>query len=84
MANIAEGFERHRAGEFHQALSVSKASCAEVRSHLYAALDVGYIPEEEFRNLLNQADEVARIIAGLRASVQLRRDQEANASVRKG
>ena len=69
MANIAEGFERNRPGEFHQFLSVAKGSCAEVRSHLYAAHDAGYFEQDCFAKLLVQAEEVGRIIGGLRVSV---------------
>lgn len=76
MANIAEGFERSRPGEFHQALSIAKASCAEVRSHLYAASDLGYLQQEHFYRLLRQAEEVGRIVGGLRANIQRRREME--------
>jgi four helix bundle protein len=75
MANIAEGFERGRPAEFHQYLSVAKASCAELRSHLYVALDAQYLSNEDFKVLKSEAEEVGRILGGLRASVQRRRDQ---------
>lgn len=70
MANIAEGFERDRPNEFHQFLSTAKASCAETRSHLYVALDVGYIELPEFERLQAMATEVGRVVGGLRASVE--------------
>jgi four helix bundle protein len=51
MANIAEGFERGGSGEFQQFLAIAKGSVGEVISHLYVALDQGYIKHEEFRQL---------------------------------
>jgi four helix bundle protein len=76
MANIAEGFERGGRGEFQQFLSTAKASCAEVRSHLYVALDVGYLDQPAFSHLLAMAEEVARIVGGLRSSVATQRDEQ--------
>ena len=69
MSNIAEGFERGSNADFHRFLVIAKASCAEVRSQLYIALDIGYINEDEFRRLQGQAQEVARLVGGLRASI---------------
>ena len=70
MANLAEGFERGRPTEFHQFASTAKASCAEVRSHLYVALDSGCIDRESFGRLMAVAQEVARLTGGLRAEFE--------------
>jgi four helix bundle protein len=57
MSNIAEGFDRNRSAEFHQFLSIAKGSCAELRSQLYVARDVGYLSESAFDTLLTQSNE---------------------------
>jgi four helix bundle protein len=74
MSNLAEGFERGRATEFHQFLSIAKGSCAEVRTQLYVALDVGYLLPPTFDALMAQATEVGQILGGLRLSVERRRE----------
>jgi four helix bundle protein len=76
VSNIAEGFERGSRGEFHQFLSTAKASCAELRTQLYVAFDVGYVNQATFNQLLAEAEEIARILGGLRASVQSQRDRQ--------
>jgi four helix bundle protein len=74
MSNIAEGFERGNPSEFYNYLRIAKASCAEVRSQPYVALDAEPVSEATFAELLNVAEEVSRVVGGLRVSVQRYRD----------
>jgi len=74
MSNVAEGFERASRPEFHHFIVIAKASCAEVRSQLYVALDAGYLTRQAFEPLNAQTEELSGILGGLRAAIQRQRD----------
>lgn len=78
MSNIAEGYERISPAEFHRFLLISRASCAEVRSQLYIAFDVGYLKRTTFDELQTAALEVARLISALSLATERRRDRQRN------
>jgi four helix bundle protein len=69
MSNIAEGFERGSIVEFDRFLLIAKGFCGEVRSHLYVAKDIGHMNARVFKEMMELAEEVARIISGLRKVV---------------
>lgn len=64
MANIAEGFGRGGKAEFIRFLRISYASALETQSHLYIALDLGYLDGKEFEALRKQVVSVSRLVGG--------------------
>lgn len=63
MANIAEGFSRKGNKEFIQFLFIAKSSASELQSHLYIALDQGYLDKAGFDELYEEIDKVQRMIS---------------------
>ena len=64
MANIAEGFGRKSDKEFANFLNYAHGSAAETQSHLYVALDLKYLSQEQFDTLYRMLDETSRIVMG--------------------
>jgi four helix bundle protein len=64
MSNVSEGFSRKGNKEFIQFLFISKSSAAEVQSHLYVALDQGYISQDDFNVVYDQAEVVSKLDSG--------------------
>ena len=65
MANIAEGQGRNSDKEFANFLNISHASVAETQSHLYIALDLGYLTPEAFDEIYEHLQEIAKMTMGL-------------------
>lgn len=64
MANIAEGFDAGSDTEFIRFLRYARRSASEVQSHLYIALDQGYITQAQFDEAYEMAAETKRLIGG--------------------
>ena len=64
-ANIAEGQGRNSDKEFANFLNIAHGSIAETQSHLYVALDLGYLNADNFTQVYNLLDEVGRMTMSL-------------------
>ncbi len=64
MANIAEGFDSRSDLDFVRFLSYAYRSASELQSHLYIALDQGYLDESQFHKLYEETVRVKKLING--------------------
>jgi four helix bundle protein len=69
-SNIAEGSSRRSTQEFLRFLNISTGSLAEAETQISAAQMLGYITAGQETILLQQCDEVSRIIQGLYSSLK--------------
>ncbi|MFQ5733750.1 MAG: four helix bundle protein [Planctomycetaceae bacterium] len=72
-ANIAEGKARGTTKTFLNHLSIAGGSLAELDTHLIIAKRLGYIEEQSLAGLLDRAEEVGRMLTGLRRSLKAKR-----------
>ena len=78
MANIAEGQGRRSDKDFANFLNMSLGSVAETKSHIYLALDLGYLTQSEFDEIYEALDEIGRMLFAL--NNHLRAPQQTNSS----
>jgi len=64
-SNIAEGFGRQTYKEKVQFYYQAKGSLAEVKNQLLIAEDVGYLANEDFQEIAEQANTTGKILQGL-------------------
>lgn len=65
-SNIAEGQLRNSKKEFSRFISIALGSCGELSTQLELSKRLLYIKEKEFENISTLADEVMKILYGLR------------------
>jgi four helix bundle protein len=68
-ANVAEGSGRNSTREFSHFISIAYGSMMETVLHLRIAKELGFMSNQDFDDLYLQADEIARMLSGLRQSL---------------
>ena len=68
-SNIAEGHGLKQTQAYSRHLAIASGSLAELETQIEISKRLGYLPKEE-TNILEQANEVGRILSGLRRSLR--------------
>jgi len=69
-SNLAEGHGRLNDGHFRQFLATSRGSLFELQTQLELASDLKLLDEARVKTLMEQCEEVARMINGLLAKLE--------------
>lgn len=69
-ANIDGGYGRHHRGDYIHHLSIANGSLKEVKTHLIVAGRLNYIDREQARPSWDLTQEVGKLLAALRKSLQ--------------
>ena len=68
-SNVAEGWGRHKKGEFDQFLQYARGSLFEVETQLVIAVEIGLSQRADVADLLQQVDVLSRRLLALRRSL---------------
>lgn len=70
-ANIAEGYQRGSRKDYARFIGIARGSLAEVETFLLLAIRVGHLKATEAQPSLDTADEVGRMLTGLKQKLDL-------------
>jgi len=68
-SNIAEGSSRHSKSDFVRFIEIATGSVFELASQMFIARRRGLVAEEGFREIYADAQEVGRMLSGLKRSL---------------
>jgi four helix bundle protein len=68
-ANIAEGSGRASRNDFARFIDIAYGSLMETISHATVAADQQFLSRPDLDSVYSDADEIARMLSGLRASI---------------
>lgn len=68
--NIAEGWGRESSKNYLQFLKISRGSLMETETLVLIAKNLNYLKEEKIKSILNDIEEVGKILQGLIKSIQ--------------
>jgi four helix bundle protein len=69
-SNIAEGAGRNNHKEFNNYLRISQGSIAELETQILIGQDLGHFKDNMARPLLEELDEISRMVIGLQKSLR--------------
>ena len=70
-SNIAEGRNRQHTNEFVQFLYIALGSCAECETQIVIVFELGYMDERNIKELLEELDQIGKMIRGLIRSLKV-------------
>jgi len=71
-SNIAEGCGRNSDKEFIQFLAIANGSSYELKTQIFICIDLEFVDEKEASEIINNLEEIEKMIFGLQQSIQKR------------
>ena len=68
-ANIAEGHGRKSTGAYLNHISIANGSLMEVETLVQVASRLGYLTQDQDKDVLQRADEIGKMLSGLQRSL---------------
>ena len=69
-SNISEGAARNSSKEFINFLGIAQGSAAELETQMVISQNLGYLNSKQSEGLLQELDEISRMIVGLQRSLR--------------